>query len=169
MVEEASLDFRLKQFDKTRNYFLDEMRHKDLMSEKYKKTRKYWNYVENLLILSSTITGCVSISAFASLVYVPVGMAYFALWMKICTIIVGIKRYKSIIKKKKKKHDKIVLLSQDKLNTTQVLISKVLIDSCISHDEFVSINNVLREYKAIKQEIKNPETSAECTIEKWLI
>ena len=41
MVEEASLDFRLKQFDKTRNYFLDEMRHKDLMSEKYKKTRKY--------------------------------------------------------------------------------------------------------------------------------
>ena len=110
---------------------------KDLMSEKYKKTRKYWNYFEKLLILSSTITGCVSISAFASLVYIPVGMAYFALWMKICAIIAGIKRYKSIIKKKKKKYDKIVLLSQDKLNNTQILISKALIDSYISHDQFV--------------------------------
>ena len=38
------------------------------MSEKYKKTCKYLNYVENVLILSSTITGCVLISAFASLV-----------------------------------------------------------------------------------------------------
>ena len=45
-------------------------------------------------------------------------------------------------KKKKKKHDKIVLLGKDKLNTIEVLISKVLIDSYISHDEFVSMNNV---------------------------
>ena len=42
------------------------------MSEKYKKTCKYLNYVENLLILVSTFTGCVSISAFASLVCAPV-------------------------------------------------------------------------------------------------
>ena len=42
------------------------------MSEKYKKTGKYLNYVEHLLVVASTITGCVSISAFASLVCVPV-------------------------------------------------------------------------------------------------
>ena len=36
------------------------------MSEKYKKTCKYLNYAEHLLILASTVTGCVSISAFAS-------------------------------------------------------------------------------------------------------
>ena len=38
------------------------------MSEKYKKTRKYLDCVEHLLILASTITSCVSISAFGSLV-----------------------------------------------------------------------------------------------------
>ena len=43
------------------------------MSEKHKKICKYLNYVEHLLILASTITGCVSISAFTSLVCVPVG------------------------------------------------------------------------------------------------
>ena len=42
------------------------------MSEKYKKTCKYLNYVGNLLILSSIITGCVSISTFASLVDINV-------------------------------------------------------------------------------------------------
>ena len=46
------------------------------------------------------------------------------------------KKYQSIIKKKKKKHDKIVFLGKDKLNTIKVLISEALIDSCVSHDEF---------------------------------
>ena len=36
------------------------------------------------------------------------------------------------------------------LNTIEVLISKALIDSYISHDEFLSVNNVLREYNGIK-------------------
>ena len=62
-----------------------------------------------------------------------------------------------IIKKKKKKHDKIVLLGKDQLNNTEVLISKSLIDSYTSHDEFVTVN-VLREYNEMKEEIKNPET-----------
>ena len=60
-----------------------------------------------------------------------------------------LKKYKSIIKKKKK-HDKIVLLRKDKLSTIEVLISKALIDSCISHENFVSVNNVLRKYNEMK-------------------
>ena len=56
MIEEASLDFRLRKIDETRNNLLDEIKHNDLISEKYKKTCKYLNYVEHLLILASTIT-----------------------------------------------------------------------------------------------------------------
>ena len=48
------------------------------------------------------------------------------------------------MKKIKKKPDEIVLLGKYKLNTIEVIISKTLIDSYISHDEFVSVNNVLR-------------------------
>ena len=55
----------------------------------------------------------------------------------------------------KKKHDKIVLLAKSKLNRIKVLISKTLIDSVISHDEFVLINNVLKEYYEMKEKIKN--------------
>ena len=56
------------------------------------------------------------------------------------------------------------MLGKDKLNTIEVLISKALIDLYISHDKFVSVNNVLREYNEIKEEIRNPKTSLEYTI-----
>ena len=52
--------------------------------------------------------------------------------------------YKSIVKEKKKKHDKIVLIEKAKLDPIEILIFKVLIVSYISYDEFVSVNNVLR-------------------------
>ena len=77
-----------------------------------KKTCKYSNYVKHLLILVSTVTGCVWISAFASLVCVPVGITSSTVRLKICAITAGNKNYKSIIKKKKKKHDIIVLLGK---------------------------------------------------------
>ena len=75
-------------------------------------TCKYLNYVEHLLILVSRITGCVSVSAFHSLVVIPVGITSSAVGISICVIIAGIKNYKSMIKKKKKKEKqcKIVLL-----------------------------------------------------------
>ena len=124
------------------------------MSKKHKKVYRVLNYIEHLLILISTVTRCVWISTFASLVGFPIRITSSAIGLKICVITAGIKKYKSIIKKKKKKHDKIVLLAKSKLNSIEVLISKALIDSNISHDEFVLINNVLKEFSDIKEGIK---------------
>ena len=142
--ENISQEFRSKEIDKTRNYFIEETKQNELRSKKHKKVCKALNYTKNSLIVSSTVTGCVSISALASLVGIPVGIASSAVTIKISVITAGIKKYKSLIKKKKKKRDKIVLLTKTKLNTIEVLISKALIDSNISHDEIVSVNNVLK-------------------------
>ena len=124
------------------------------MSKKHKKICTTLNYIEDCLILASTITRCVSISAFASLISIPIGIKSSAIGLKICAITAGIKQCKSTIKKTKKKHDKIVLLAKSKLNMVEVLISKVLIDSVISDDEFVLVNNVLKEYEDMKEEIR---------------
>ena len=78
-----------------------------------------------------------------------------AVGLKICAITAASKKYNSIIKKTKNKHDKIVLLAKSNLKTEEVLISNVLIDSNISHDEFVLINNVLKEFYDMKEEIRN--------------
>ena len=47
MLEEASLEFRLRKIDERRDYLLDEIKHNDLISEKYKEACKYLNYVEH--------------------------------------------------------------------------------------------------------------------------
>ena len=60
-----------------------------------------------------------------------------------------------MIKKKMRKHNKIILLPKPKLNSRDVFISKVLIDLCISNNEFVLVNNVLKEYDDMKKGTKN--------------
>ena len=77
---------------------------------------------------------------------IPIGITSSAIGLKICAVAAGFKNYRSIIKIKKKKHNKMVLLAKLKLNSIEVLFFKALIDSIIIHDEFVLINNVLKEY-----------------------
>ena len=86
------------------------------MSKKHKKVCTTLNYIEHLLILASTIIACISISALASLIAIPIGITSYVIGLKICAITAGIKKCKSIIKNKKKKHDEIVLLAKSKLN-----------------------------------------------------
>ena len=74
------------------------------MSRKHKKVCTTLNYIENFVVLASIITGCISISAFASLLGIAIGITSFAIGLKFCTITAGIKK-SIIIKKKKKKHD----------------------------------------------------------------
>ena len=100
--------------------------------------------IEHFLILASTLTGCISISDFASLLGIPIEITSSAIGLNIYPITAGIKNYTSIIKTKKKKKYEIVLLAKSKLNRIEVLISKALIDSNISHGEFVLISNVLK-------------------------
>ena len=86
---------------------------------------------------------------------IPIGIKRFAIGLKICAIVEGIKMYELVIKKKKKNHDKVVFLAKAKLNSIEVLNSKTLIYSVISHDEFLLINNFLKEFNEVKEEIKN--------------
>ena len=85
------------------------------------------------------------------MVGISVGITSSTIGLKITA---GIKKYKLVIKKKKKYHDETVLLAKSELNSKEVLISGALINSKISHDEFVLINNVLKEYKNTKEEIE---------------
>ena len=131
--ETMNQDFRLKKIDEIRNYLIEEINRNELLSKKHENVFRVFNYIDQSLIVISTITRCVSISSFASLVGIPIGITSSTTGLKICVITAGIKRYKSINKKKKTKHDKIILLSKSKLNSLEVLISKALIDSNISH------------------------------------
>ena len=55
------------------------------MSKKHKKVSRVLNCIDHLHILVSTVTGCVSIFVFASLVGIPLGIV---IRLKICAITV---------------------------------------------------------------------------------
>ena len=100
----------------------------------------------------------------SALLGIPIGITSTPIALKICVI----KNYQLIIAKKKKKHDKIALLAKSKLNIIEVLISKALINSNISQDEFVLVNNVLKEYDDMKNKV-NKKYKMNETVNKFLL
>ena len=67
--------------------------------------------------------------------------------LKFCAITTG-------FTKKGQKHNKRVWLAKAKLKSTYILISRTLIDFYISHGEFDSMRNVLKENDDKKDVIK---------------
>ena len=112
------------------------------MCNKHTKVSTTLNYTEHFFTLVFVVTGCISISACASLVHIHTEIMCSTMGLNICAITVRIKKFKSIIKKKKKKHDEIVLLLKTKLNIMKGLISKALITSNISLFTFDLINDL---------------------------
>ena len=82
----------MKNIDKTRDYFLEEIDQDELMSRKHKKVCTTLNYIEHFFILAFEITGCISISVFVSLLGIPIGITSSAIRVKICAIAERIKK-----------------------------------------------------------------------------
>ena len=120
-------EFRLKKI-------IEKINQNKIVSKKYQKICSVLNYIDHSLIVISAMTGIITISAFAFLVGILIWITCSAIGLKICVIAAEIKKYKSVIKKKKNKYDKIVLLAKSKLNSIEGLIPKALIDSNISQD-----------------------------------
>ena len=86
------LEFRLKNIDETRNYFVEEIDQNELMNNKRKMVCKTIDYIEHFLILVSTVTGRISISTFDSLAGVSIGIMSSAIGLKILAITSGIRK-----------------------------------------------------------------------------
>ena len=74
---------RLKSIEKISNYFIKKIDQNELISTKIKKVCTTLNYIEHFLVLASSVTGCSSISSFASLLVIPIGITSFAKGLKI--------------------------------------------------------------------------------------
>ena len=74
----------MEKIDEIRNYLIEEINQNELMSKKQRKVCRVLNYIDHSLIAISTITECVSISASASLVGIPLGITSSATGVNIC-------------------------------------------------------------------------------------
>ena len=75
-------EFRLKTTDKTRNYLIEEIKRNELISRKHKNVCITLKYIKHFLILASTVTRCISIFPFASLVGISIGITSYAIGLK---------------------------------------------------------------------------------------
>ena len=94
MIEEnICQEFRSKNIDEIRSYFVEETHQNEFLSNKHKKFFMTPDYLENFLILVSVVTGCISIFAFASLIGITTGITSSVIGLKINVIASGIRKY----------------------------------------------------------------------------
>ena len=152
LIEETK--FRLEKIGKIENYFHEKISQRKSCSKKLSKYVSAFDYIDKILIALSATTGEVSICLFTSIVGAPVGIASasFTIFFSLTTGIV--KKLLSTIGNKKKKHYKMFMLAESKLNSIETLISQALIDMEISHEEFVTILKEKDKYEKMKGNLK---------------
>ena len=75
-------EFSLKKIDEIRNDLIQEINRNELMSKKHENVSRVSNYIDQPLNVISRNTGCVSISAFPSLVDIPIGITSSTIGLK---------------------------------------------------------------------------------------
>ena len=146
--------FRLSEISKIQNYFNLEINQREPCSKKLSKYVAAFDYIDKILIVLSATSGGVSIISFATVIGAPVGIArgIFTLIFSLMTGIV--KKLVSVTRNKKKKHYKIFMLPESKLNNFEALVSQALIDMEISREEFITILSEKNKYGKMKENIK---------------
>ena len=104
------------------NNFTTEIKERKAMSKRLNRYIAAFDYIDKILIVLSAGSGGVSIISFSIIIGIPVGI---------------MKKLLKTTKNEKKKHNEIVVLAKSKLNSTKTFISQTLIDSEISHKEFI--------------------------------
>ena len=147
--------FRLYEIKKIENYFINEINERKSCSKKLSKYVTTFDYIDKILIILSATTGGVSIFSFTSVIGAParIASASFTLIFSITTGIV--KKLLNITRKKKKKHDKILMLAKNKFNSIETLISQALNVMEISHEEFITIFKEKDRYEKMKENIRD--------------
>ena len=147
--------FRLDKISKIENYLINEINETKPCWKKLNKYVTVFNYIDKILIVLCATSGGVSIISFSSVMGVPAGIASatFTLIFSLATGIV--KKLLDITKKKKKKHDNILMLVKSRFNSIDTLTFQALIDMDISHEEFITILKEKDRYETMKENLKN--------------
>ena len=149
--ERTANKYRLDEINKIRDYFNNEIKERKDTIKKLNKYLVSFDYLDKIFIALSASFGTLSIASYASVVGTPAGIVGSSLTL---VFTIGTGKSKSLLKvtkKRKKKHNKIIALAKNKLNTIDTLLSSALNDSEISHDEFANIITETNIYENIKE------------------
>ena len=133
--------FRLNKINEIKDYFLAEIRDRELISKNISKYIASLDYFDKSLNVLSTLSGSISIASFATVIGAPAGIIGASCCLKFSITSGFVKKLLKATRNKKKKHNKIVMLARSKLNSIESKISKAMIDNEVSHEDFETIIN----------------------------
>ena len=139
--------FRLNKINEIKDYFIAEIRERELKSKNLSKYIASFEYLDKSLIVLSVATGSISIASFATVIGAPVGMMSASCSLAFSITTGFVKKFLKTIRNKKKKQNKIVMLARTKLNSIERKISEALVNNEISHEDFMSILNGEKTYR----------------------
>ena len=113
-----------------------------------------FDYIDNSLIVLSVATGSISIASFGTVIGAPLGTISESCSLAFSVTRGFVKKFLKTTGNKKKKHNKIVMLTRSKLNSIKSKISEALINNEINHEDFMTIINVENKYLELKESIR---------------
>ena len=131
----------LNKINEINDYFIAEIKERELMSRRFSKYIASFDYFHKSLIVLSVVTGSISIASFATVIGAPVGMMSASCSLAFSVTTGFVKTLLKTTRNKKKNHNKVVMLARSKLNSIESKISEALINNEIGHEDFMTIIN----------------------------
>ena len=112
--------FRLNKINEIKDYFIAEIKERELMSKRLSRYVASFDYfVDRSLIVLSVATSSISIASFATIIGAPLGIMNASCSLAVSITTGFVKKVLKTTRNKKKKHNKIVMLSRSKLNSIE--------------------------------------------------
>ena len=146
--------YRLDGINKIRDYFDNEIKERKDIIKKLNKYLVSFDYLDKIFITLSASFGTLRMASYASVLGIPADITGASLTLVFTIGTVISKSLLKLAKKRKKKHNKIIVLAKNKLNMIDTLLSSALNDSEISHEKFTDFINEANIYGSIKENIK---------------
>ena len=135
--------------------FINEINQQKLYRKKLNRYVTIFDYIDRNLIILSATTGGKSVISFTTAIGTPFGIAN-ASFKLIFSLTTGIiKKLLDITRRKKKKHDQILMPAESKFNSIETLMSQALNDLNITHEEFIMILREKDRYERMKYNLIN--------------
>ena len=146
--------FRLNKINDIKDYFIAEIRERELMSKNLSKYIASFEYLDKSLIVLSVATGSISIASFANAIGVPVQIKNASCSLSFSITTGFVKEFLKTIRNKRKKHNKTVMLARSELNSIKSKITEASINNKISHEYFMTILNEEKKYRKSKESVR---------------
>ena len=150
----SNQQFRLNKINEIKNYFISEIKERELMTKRLIKYIASFDYFDKYLIVLSVTSGDISIASFETVIAISIGIASASLSLTFSLFTGLVKELLKVTTNKKEKHNKIVMLARSKLNSIESKIFEALMNNQISHEDFMTIINEGKNYIELKESIR---------------